>query len=159
MIEVVPNKQNLSKLFDNLRKEDFEELKFFLKDNYKENFIKICMGAKNKWFLCDKSFNPVAIGGVEDVCGHKEKIGQVWLMCSNNVTRHKLELFKYIKNKIDEFKKRYKLLFNYIYKSNYDALKWLEGFGFKYKNTSKDYRFFYFKKEGEKFDIRYYTRK
>ena len=94
----------------------------------------------------------IAIGGVS-ACSKKEKIGRLWLLVSKYATGHKIELFKYLNKKINDFKKEYKMLFNEIYKSNFKIIPFLEKNGFKIKNSkNKEYKIFYFSKGGS-FDI------
>ena len=59
----------------------------------------------------------------------------------------------------EDFKKNHDILFNVIYKSNYDALKWLAKCGFKVLDlNNKNYKLFYFTKGGINFDLRYIAR-
>ncbi len=138
-------KENLILFLNNLKQEDKEELDEFLKNNTIDDFINICFKNKNTTcFLADEFSFPLILGGV---CKNKNK-GLVWLLCSNKHFKHKKEIYKYIKNKINEYKKEYDFLFNYIYKSNFKALNWLLKLGFKTKEeNNKDFKLFYFKKE------------
>ena len=69
------------------------------------------------------------------------------------------ELYKYIKTKVDKYKEECSLMFNYIYKSNYDSLKFLSALGFRIVDlTCEDFKLFYYTK-GNSFDTRYITRK
>ena len=157
LIEITP--ENLKKLLKCLRAEDKEELKQTFGKNFREKFTKISLQANEKYFLSDEDDNPLAIGGVEPYPAGKFKIGQVWLISSIYFTDNKLKLAKFIKNKIEDFKKRNDILFNIIHKSNFTALKWLKRCGFKVMNLkNKDYKLFYYTKGGIDFDLRYITR-
>lgn len=139
------NKENLEKFLLNLRNEDFEELKIFLKNNTIDNFINICLKNKsNTDFLADNNNKAVALGGIKP---ENKDTGQIWLLCSKDWFKHKIELYKIIKNRIELFKKDYLVLYNYIYKSNFKALIWLKKFGFKHKKVNSEFKIFYFKKE------------
>lgn len=158
MIEIEKNKKNLEEFLKNIRKEDKEELEIFYGKNYKKDFIDVCMNKKYEtYFLADKNLNPVAIGGVVQ---HKSnlKLGQIWLLTTDKVRENKFFLFKYVKNKIKKFKTKFDVLFNYIYKSNFKILLWLNLFDFEsVELKNKDFKFFYYKKEGVNFDTRYFT--
>lgn len=159
MIEAKINKENLIKFLKNIRYKDKIELEIFLGKKYREEFIKTTLKNKNTtWMLQDKNNNPIAIGGVVFHCFDGLKGGQIWLLCSNDVNKHKHYLFKYIKNKLDIFKNEFDILFNYIYKSNFKILLWLKVLGFCQEYLkNNDFRFFYYKKEGVDFDIRRFT--
>ena len=66
-------------------------------------------------------------------------------------------LIKTLKNEILKAEKEYDLMFNYIYKSNFEAKSWLKKLGFKFDNPKpiglnlkKDFEFFYKVKKGVK---------
>ena len=138
------SKENLSFLYDNLRQSDKKELNFYI-DN-KKDFIKMCIENKKRaYFLSDAKNRPVAIGGVKKI---DNSTGQIWLLSTKYFKKHKVYLMKYIFSKIEEFKKEYSILFNYIYLENFDALIWLKKSGFKVLDTNdKRFKLFYFKKE------------
>ena len=154
------NRENLIKLIENLRKEDKKELKYEFGNNFKDKFIKITLNSGEKYFFADEFKNPLAIGGVEKTTVDNLKIGQVWLISSKYFSFRNLELIKFIKSKIEDYQNDYDILFNKIYKSNYNALKWLTKCGFKVLDISlnNDYKLFYFTKGGINFDLRYITR-
>ncbi len=157
MMEIDVNKENLSIFFDNLRKEDLEELSVFLKNNIKQKFIEICMKNNNVYFIADDLKFPLAIGGVKKFCAYNLVFGQVWLLCSSAVLKNKLSVIRYVKNKIIQFKSEYDVLFNYIYKSNFTFLNLLRHMGFLDLPVNDDFRMFYFKKGDTDFDLRYFT--
>lgn len=144
MIEIKATKENLEKFIDNICDEDKQELMYFLKDDYKSKFVEILLkNQENTYFLSHLNI-PVAIGGLSF---DKLNRAVVWLLCSNEYKKHKIELFKYVLNKIKLFKSKHNFLYNYIYKSNFKALKWLEKCGFKSLNLKNvnDFKFFYYK--------------
>jgi len=152
--EIEVNRKNLIDFLDDIRECDKEELIFFLGKKYKNQFIKTVLSNKQYTYFLAENANPIAIGGI---CPDKNK-GIVWLLCTNKAKQNKKFLYSYIKNKITLFKKEYDFLYNYIYRSNFAAIKWLKKNGFNFidlKNTN-DIKFFYFSK-GENFDTRYYT--
>lgn len=159
MIEIEINRKKLSEFLKNIRKEDKIELEVLYGKSYKKKFIEVCLNNKlETYFLADSNFRPIAIGGVASFFEKDIKFGQVWLLCSDRAFKHKICLFKYIKNKIENFKTKFHILFNYIYKSNFDALLWLSLLDFESIDLeNKNFKFFYYKKEGVKFDIRRFT--
>lgn len=159
MIEAEINKINLIKFLKNIRNSDKLELEIILGPKYRQEFIKTTLKNKNTtWMLQDKNNNPIAIGGIVLQPFEGLKAAQIWLLCSNDVKKHKQYLFKYIKNKLKIFKNEFDVLFNYIYKSNFKILLWLRIFGFCHVCLrNRDFRFFYYKKEGVSFDIRRFT--
>ncbi len=156
MIEIDLNEKNLSCFVDNLRLEDKKELWYFFGKDYKKEFIKLALNTKNTYFLADKNNNPSAIGGVESRSVNSKKIGQVWLLCAKSAIKNKIFLYKYVRSKIELFKKDYDILFNSIYKSNFEALNWLRRCGFEVLNlANKDFKVFYFNKGEKNIDLRY----
>ncbi len=156
MIEIEINKQNLIAFLKDIKKEDKEELVFSYPKNYKEKFIDVCLkNTETTYFLADNMYNPLIIGGyiITNV-----KTSVIWLLSTNKIEQHKKEVFKYITEKINIFKKENDILYNYIYKSNFKALKWLGKLGFAQKDIMGrfDYKIFYYTK-GENFDIRHIT--
>ena len=157
MKEIEINKENLIKLFDNLRKDDLYELKATFKNNIKRNFVKICLENKDTYFIADDNGSPLAIGGIKIFYIKNFLVGQVWLLCSNDVSKNRLSVLKYVKDKIDEFKLECDILFNFIYKSNFNFLKWLQHAEFEAVPVNKNFKLFYYKKGGIDFDLRYFT--
>ena len=159
MQEVEINKKYLDEFVKNLRKEDKEEILECYGDNLTE-FFEICLNKKYKtYFLLADDNKPLALGGVFDVAGNLEKEARIWFLMTDNKNFNKLAFSRYIKNKILNFQKDYDLLFNYIYKSNFSALKWLIPLGFKVIDINmSDYKLFYFaKKGGIIYDFRYFA--
>ncbi len=148
LIEI--NEENLAKFLNDIRLEDEEELERIFKDNYKKCFLDIAFelkNDKNSYFLADENDAPIAIGGAYQIQSDKKKIGQIWLLSARKSYKRRFFLYKYVKNKISFFKKEFDILFNYIYKSNFDALKWLKNFGFRTQDLENpDFKMFYFDK-------------
>ena len=156
MIEIEINEKNLKKFLQNIRIEDKEELMFYFGENFRKKFIKIAKTTKNTYFVADKNKNPVAIGGFEEFKKNKN-IFQAWLLCTNKLKNNKKELFKYIKTKLKFYRENSFVLFNYIYKSNFKSLAFIENLGFEILDLKNDdFKAFYYTK-GKSFDIRYIT--
>lgn len=158
MIEKRINKKYLKLFLKNLRYQDKKELENSNINNFLE-FYKICKSPLSEiYFLVNENNFPLALGGVYDVSKYDLKIGQIWLLSTSEIYRNKLIFLKYIKNKIEFFKSKYDILFNYIYESNFNFLKLLKANDFKVLHTNKfDYKLFYFCKGDINFDLRYFT--
>lgn len=157
MIKTTLNEKLLDDLVCNLRKEDKCELIQLFPTSLDE-FYKTCFEKEHKIYCVttDKS-EPLAIGGAYQVLGRKHKTAQVWLLSSNKLKENKIALYKYVVELINEFKKEYDTLFNFIYKSNFSSLKWLKRLGFKIVDLkNQDYKLFYYHKGGD-LDLRYFT--
>lgn len=153
MIEIELNEKNLLLFLKNIRQEDKKELEYFFKENLEQNFIKICLKNPETYFVADKNLQPIAIGGVKEIKNNNHTFGQVWLLCTNEYKKNKISLYKYIKSKIDNFKTRFDFLFNYIYKTNFDALLWLKKCGFVSCDCSEQFKLFYYTKGVHNFDL------
>ena len=142
MNEIKINRHNLNLFINNIRDEDLEELIYFLGNDYKNKFIDFVLNNQKGTYFLEHNSMPSCIGGIyNDNFG-----GQVWLLCSKDYD--KKFLFTYIKEKINVFKKNNSYLYNYIYKSNFKALKWLKKFGFKVINSNnKNIKLFYHRRE------------
>jgi len=140
-------KENLEKFLKNIREEDKEELKYFYNDNYKEIFFKtVFRNQQNSLMISDKNNNPASLGGIVEFVHKGKKIGQIWLLGTKYQKNSRLFLFKIIQRKIFQYKNDYDILFNFVYKTNFEADRWLKKFGFKFKNLkNENFRLFYFK--------------
>lgn len=149
MIDLTLTKNKLLEFLNNLRLEDKKELDFFLKEHAQDEIINFCLkNKKDTCFLANEKLTPLILGGIYKTKENNIKQGQIWLLCSKSALKHKKEAYKYVKNKILSYQKENDYLFNYIYKSNYKALKWLTRLGFKVKElNNKNYKLFYYKKE------------
>ena len=156
MIEAKPTKNLLRKFLFDLRIEDKKELREANYKNVLDEFYHIYFDKKHKtYFLLTDKFEPLAIGGAYVV---ENKVAKVWLLVTNKIKKYKVTVFKYIKLKLDEFKKEFDVLYNFIFESNFASLEWLKNFGFKYVDleTAK-YKLFYYIKGDKCFDIRYFA--
>lgn len=150
------NQKNLELLLDNLRKEDENELIASFGKNYKKIFVKtVLKHKKSSIFLSDENAFPLAIGGIIKT---NKNYSTPWLISSKEFKNHQKEILKYVFHKLNEYIEENNILFNYIYKSNFKALKWLKKFGFKTIDMNENYKIFYYIK-GENIDIRHITRK
>lgn len=153
MIKTDKNINDINFIIQNLREEDKAEI-FALwgKDWYSnlidsiKNIDVITMFGKDS----NSIDIPIAMGGFSEKFEKGEKIACVWLLSTNFVKQNKRLFFKTIGKLLYRASFKYKVMYNYIYKSNFEAKKWLEKFGFVFKNSnsndselSKDFEFFY----------------
>lgn len=159
MTETKLTKKHLDEFLADLRYEDRLEFESFCK-NSSDEFYKICLDKSLKtYFLTTDDNKPLALGGVYDFKGKKYKTASLWLLTTNKVKEEKVAFYRYINRKILQFKQEYDVLFNFIYKSNFDFLKFLKFKGFSIVDLKDcaDYKLFYFSKGDKYIDIRYFT--
>ena len=156
MIEAKITKKSLLEFLKNLRDEDLLELKEFLKNNTLEEFFFDCFDENNlTYFLKTKDNKPLALGGAYVV---NDKCAKIWLLTTKEIFKCKIAVFKYVKNKIETFKQRFDILYNFIFISNFSSLVWLKRCGFEVLDLNvSNYKLFYFNKGENNFDLRYIT--
>lgn len=155
MIELEINEKNLSDFLTNIRKSDEEELIYHYGKNYRETFIKTVNETKNTYFVGNNNKEALAIGGFQEF--KNKNCFQVWLLCTDKITKNKKELLKYIKQKVELYKNNSFVMFNLIYKSNFKSLNMLKKLGFEIRDIcDKNFKLFYYTK-GNDFDTRYIT--
>ena len=155
MLKVTKNKKYFEFILDNLRQQDLEEVQAIWKNNWKEEVLKSIRYQKTLVLFSKKI--PIAMGGFVSVKDKDIKIAVVWLLCSSFVSKNKTLLYKTLQREILKAEKQYDLMFNYIFKSNFEAKKWLKKLGFNFNKPKpiglkvKDgFEFFYKVKEGVK---------
>ena len=140
-------------VLNNLRDEDKIELYALFGSKWYQQTID---NLKNKSFLVfyGKDFEnnsvPIAIGGFHSINKGYPKIACVWLLTTIYIYKNKLSFFKMLKSQFKKNNKKYQIMYNFIYKSNYMAKSWLKKFGFKFDNPKPkniqlptNYEFFY----------------
>ena len=118
-------------ILDNLRSEDFEEVKALKGERWREETIKSIMESDFS-VLVGVSDKPVVMGGI---WGNSE-IACVWLLSTDEVKKHKKSLVREIKKELESSKAE--ILYNFIYKTNHKAKKWLGPLGFRFDNPFPD---------------------
>lgn len=148
MLKQNKNIKDVIYIVDNLREEDLAETKALWGKNWRKKTIENIM---NTDFLILYSYEiPIAIGGFVPVTSSHIKLACVWLLCSKDVKRNKLKLFKTLKSQIEKESLNFEIFYNYIYKSNKEAKRWLKKLGFCFENPNpekllihKNFEFFY----------------
>ena len=157
MLKKVENDAEILFILNNLRKEDEQELIALYGDNWKEETLA---NLKNKDFYvlygkCNNSdIKPIAMGDFCRLFPQDNSIACVWLLTTKFIYKNKSLFWK---NLIRMFKQnclKYDIMYNFIYKSNVQAKKWLKKIGFKFDNPHPDginlkegFEFFYKTKE------------
>lgn len=153
MIRTDKSIKDVNFILDNLREEDFEELIALWGNNWKENVLNniskidfITLMGKND----EGNFVPIAFGGIVPLFNDNPQIACAWLLCSRYIKFNKKYLLHNIKEQLKSAKNRYQILYNFIYKSNFESKKWLKKFGFNFDNPNpkglkvpKNFEFFY----------------
>jgi hypothetical protein len=86
-----------------------------------------------KWIVmrCDHNLNiPIAIYGVV-IHPKEEGAGIPWMVATNDLKKIKSFVIRQSRACIDEAKKGFKYLYNFVDKRNEDSIKWLKACGFK----------------------------
>ena len=141
--------EDVEYILDNLRKEDLEELKALWGEKWREQTIKNIMET-DFLVLVGVSDNPVVMGGIWETGEKGSGVACVWLLSTEEVKFHTVALIKNISREIKKAEKKYSIFYNFIYKSNLSAKKWLRILGFKFDkphpdglNIPEGFEFFY----------------
>lgn len=146
------NEADVLYILEHLREEDLIETKSAYGENWKEKNLKAIMQTEFDVLMgVTKDGNrPVAIGGAWHLEKDPEGVGVVWMLCTDEVTEHKICLLREIKKEFKKYDKEYWLLYNFIHTHNSFAKNWLKWIGFKFDrpkpigmNIPKDFEFFY----------------
>lgn len=141
MLKFCTNLKDIEYILKHLRKEDKKELEALYGNNWygavlnnlSDKDILILSGINNK-----KEIVPIAMGGFYEPNTSDKSLACVWLLCSYFIDNNKHLLAKTLKNSIEKASKRYEIMYNYIYKSNYEAKGWLKRLGFNFNNPTPD---------------------
>lgn len=152
MVKNTKNKKYFEFILENLRRQDLEEVQAIWQDKWKEEALKSLENSKTLVLFSKKV--PIAMGGFVPIRDKDIKIAVVWLLCSYLVSGNKTLLYKTLKKEVLKAEKEYDLMFNYIFKSNFEAKNWLKKLGFKFDKPSpkglvvrENFEFFYKLKE------------
>jgi hypothetical protein len=153
MLKKVQKKSEIIFILKNLRNEDKQEVialygNLWKKKILNESFNKDCLIV----YGFDKNGNkiPIAMGGFYEPFKENKTIACVWLLSTCFISENKILFVKILKNQILKADKKYKIMFNFIYKTNFEAKKWLKKLGFKFDNpkpkgmiVKENFEFFY----------------
>ena len=141
MLKKVSSEFEKKFILNHIREEDKEELRAMFGEGWYKETIKTL---QNNDFLVMYGFDeqkneiPIAIGGFYDFNQPELNIASVWILSSHYIYRNKKLFFKDIKEKLRETGDKYKIMYNYIYKRNFSAKKWLKKLGFSFDNPNPE---------------------
>ncbi|MBQ3640505.1 hypothetical protein II906_01015 [bacterium] len=153
MLKKINDEKIFKFIINNLRKEDLLELKASKGSDWFNETLK-AIKTPNAIVMFIKTETgrslPVAVGGFEPYGNEQEKMAVVWLLTTKFVSNYKYIFWKELKSFFCQEKSKYLILFNFIYKSNFQAKRWLRLLGFKFDNphpqnmkVPEDFEFFY----------------
>ena len=153
MLKTNKDEKDVKFVLDNIRFEDEVELKALWNKNWKEKVLQKILDS-DFLTLMGKNGNkkdiPIAVGGFYEIPNYDRNMVCVWLISSKFINLNKKLFWKELKYQINEASKVYKIMYNYIYESNFEAKKWLKKLGFKFDNPKpkklnipKRFEFFY----------------
>jgi len=146
------NEADVLYILEHLRNDDLEECKAIHGDNWKEkvfnDIIKtnfdVLMGIRKDGDI------PVCMGGAWHLEKDPEGVGVVWMLCTDEVTNHKICLLRELKKEFKKYDSEFWLLYNQIYCKNEFAKNWLKWIGFRFDkpkpygmNIPDGFEFFY----------------
>lgn len=133
MFRVNKNLQDVQYILDNLRYEDLSELQALWGENWREETLKNIMETDFEVLLgkTKKGKKPVVMGGIWEV---QEGVGCAWLLSTPEVKNHRHCLLRELKREVEKSKKKFSLIYNFIYKKNFEAKRWLKWLGFRFDN-------------------------
>ncbi len=146
------NEKDVRYILEHLREEDKHEAIIQKGENYVEECLKDIMGNSEYFVLgCKKSDDtPVCMGGCART--NEQGIGIVWLLTTPEIVNHQKCLLRNLKKDIESFDEKFWMTFNFLYKENKLAKRWLSKFGYVFDrpsgmNIPEDFELFYRKRE------------
>ncbi len=153
MLKTVSNISEVEYILKNLRPEDKEELENLYGDDWFNCSIKL-LNDKETLVLYGYDYNnnqvPIAIGGFYETDKNNPYIACAWLLSTIYIYKNKTLFLKEAKKQITKAESKYRIMYNYIYKTNKLAKKWLQRFNFRFDKpspagikVSEGFEFFY----------------
>ncbi len=153
MLKKSDKKSEILFILDNLREEDRIELEVLYGKEWKNETL-ITLSDKKCYILYGKDSNnnliPIAMGDFFEIFPSDDSIACVWLLTTKYIYANKHLFYKHFIDLFNKKCKKYNIMFNFIYKSNYQAKKWLQKLGFKFDNpypkgieVKEGFEFFY----------------
>ena len=153
MLKRTNDKKIFKFILNNLRDEDLRELKDIRGKNWFKSALKNLEGTEVIVMFAPNEQNnmiPIAMGGFEPYFENGNKLAIVWLLSTKFIKYHKFLFWKELKTYFNQEKSKYSILFNFIYKSNFQAKSWLKLLGFSFDNPKpqgidipENFEFFY----------------
>ena len=139
MYKKVSDLSEIKFILDNIRNEDKEELIAVYGNNW---YKKALDSLTDKDFLVlygiDSKNNtvPIAMGGFYEVNNQECSVAAVWLLSSYFIELNKTLFVKEVFPLVIAAKRKYEIIYNYIYKSNNSSKNWLKSLGFIFDNSA-----------------------
>lgn len=114
----------------NMREEDVREIMAMRRDEYRHEFAEVCM-IWGGWCCKDTRGVPYAMGGVVE---HWPGVGTAWMVATEDVSRHGIEVTKAAKVELVTHKNLHRIQ---AYSADFHKVShpWLESLGFKRGHT------------------------
>lgn len=114
----------------NMREEDVREIMAMRRDEYRHEFAEVCM-IWGGWCCKDARGVPYAMGGVVE---HWPGVGTAWMVATEDVSRHGIEVTKAAKVELVTHKNLHRIQ---AYSADFHKVShpWLESLGFKRGHT------------------------
>jgi len=113
----------------NLRAQDFDELYLFNGVNPFDVVLESWVMSSKRWIVLNKNDVAVAVLGVRPLDMYSD-IGIPWLIGTKGLEKMKKFFVKYSKMILEEMKKGFKILINFVDAKYLKAVKWLDWCGF-----------------------------
>ncbi len=146
-------------ILDNLRDEDLIEVQHLWGPSWKEKILETITNQDVIFAYGQDYFGdnvPIAMGGFCKLEDGKYRIACVWLLSTKYISINSISFMKQIKEHFFANEWKYDILYNYIYKSNKKAKRWLYKLGFSFDNPrplqlnlKQDFEFFYKLRKGK----------
>ncbi|MCD7740185.1 MAG: hypothetical protein LUH11_02430 [Candidatus Gastranaerophilales bacterium] len=140
------NEKDVLYILDHLRADDLEEVKAVHGDKWKQQVyddimktdFDVLMGVTKKGDI------PVCMGGAWHLEKDEPGVGVVWMLCTDEISKHKICLLRELKKEFQKYDKTFWFLYNFIYYKNEFSKNWLQWMGFNFtKSTNEKFEFFY----------------
>ena len=140
MLYSIPaTREIISYVLENLRQEDKKEMVIEFGNHWKE--IIFCRAVQSEIYgIVDEKEKILGFFGIK---GINEKYAQVCLLSTDDLSKQGFIFLKKAKRIVAEWNKRYSTLYNFVYKENKQAIKWLRWLGFTLSEIDNDRMYFY----------------
>lgn len=125
-------------LSDKLREADKEEIRVVTnKTNYFDALFESYIHSDYCNVILGKNDLPIFIFGVNND-------GLIWALGTDDIKSEKKHFIKVAKKEFNKIIKKYRKLYNFIYKKNKDHIEFIEYLGFKVEKNKDEYEDFYY---------------
>ena len=124
---------NLAK---SMRKDDVQELFASTGSNPAQALIVAYLSSHRHCYSLILEDEVVGMFGINRI---NEKVGIPWLLGSDKLTKYRVEFHKLAYKYLNTFMDEYNVLFNYVDKRNWQAVRWLKVLGFTFTKLIDEY--------------------